>query len=1204
MNKKIVIISTLFLLSSTTHIIGGGVIDVLTKGKDILKPKNDKKELIAFGVLGKLEKQLNDLKIVKEKLESETPTFKEDIKKKISDVIPEIKAVNTQLRQKPTDTQFLNNKLTLLNETYQTLKDIQSSRKQKLSLIDTHIKRLEDYLKDTKQKEFIKEYRIEIKLYSFNDLQNLHQMILNKEKKVESLNQQLKNAQVELENREQTANTAKEGYEKKEKELEDFIKKPEKATTPDYMFAFTSQQKLKILALQENLYNLKNELDQLRLKETEYRVGLVESKIFIEKAKLGIIKTAAKKIKLTIRIVESDIGTDKTSLEKKKRESFKVKEKYRRNSEALSKEGEIKVKLLNSLSQKYKVPINIELNQWSIEPKTEEEYINTFNIGSKNENIELLNRKKEFIEAQMSKEDEELYNSKIQLEVKETFYKIITKKFTSEEEINKEIKKYIGSGAKIKARIAKFKEKKNAVQDQLSIKHKALENIKSLREKIKKDRNRIFSIVRNYTNCLNYLQNSQDMINQQIKLIQNIIGIYNKIIEINNNSDKQVEFIMSELETLSMWYRPAYAIKWEEIKNIHPEIGRFFGDITTYIVQFSFVNLYEKIKLSFPRPFDFVMFLIKIIVLLLLLFLFRIYTPIAHKKLVNASKQFKGMRFLSLLGAFFLEFLIKYFVLISLWIVLYVIVQIEVIPDQYIYILFYLASIPYILYLANRFLNSLIKFNKKHSYVFLVRSFQKRFYVILAVILYSTIIIQLFRKAFILGVYYKSELPSILLALNFIILQIALIALIAKEQILNVIPTKNNTWKWIHAQVSRFYYLILGIIIVIIVLSNPYIGFSKLVWYVISRVIVTILLIKALFFIHNLFKRLSLQIFFTVTEDVVKAKFNYGKTFYGLFVILAFIFLISIGLIIGAYIWGWKITPASIYDNWLNKAILWGEDNEPISIISLFKLFIFIFSGFALATYINKYVLRKIFDLLLVDAGVQNAIRSILKYFIVTTGLIIGFQHIHLGGLVKWLLGALVFSIGWILKDPLSDFAYYFLILIQRPLKIGDYIETEKESGVVRKITPRAVILRKRNSETILVPNSQVLSKSIVNWNYKTGFIAFHDMKLTIAYNQDPSKVKEILLHVLDEHPNILKSPKPVVRLQKFGEYGFVFLIRGFISSHYTLDMWDIAGDIRLAIVRALRENKIEIAVPVRIIKTATIEQTEVQDTVKIKEKE
>jgi len=93
-----------------------------------------------------------------------------------------------------------------------------------------------------------------------------------------------------------------------------------------------------------------------------------------------------------------------------------------------------------------------------------------------------------------------------------------------------------------------------------------------------------------------------------------------------------------------------------------------------------------------------------------------------------------------------------------------------------------------------------------------------------------------------------------------------------------------------------------------------------------------------------------------------------------------------------------------------------------------------------------------------------------MKYIIVTTFLIIGFQHIHLSKLVTYFIVTLGFSIGWVLKDPLADFAYYFILLIQRPLKIGDYILIDEEvQGVVRKITPRSVIIRKKNSETILV---------------------------------------------------------------------------------------------------------------------------------------
>ena len=113
---------------------------------------------------------------------------------------------------------------------------------------------------------------------------------------------------------------------------------------------------------------------------------------------------------------------------------------------------------------------------------------------------------------------------------------------------------------------------------------------------------------------------------------------------------------------------------------------------------------------------------------------------------------------------------------------------------------------------------------------------------VVSVLLYSTISIFFFREAFILAHYYRSELPTILLAVNFIIFQIALILLIDKEQMLGFIPTRNDAWAFVHEQVNRFYYLMLFALITIIVLSNPYVGFGRLVLYALFGMLYSIAL--------------------------------------------------------------------------------------------------------------------------------------------------------------------------------------------------------------------------------------------------------------------------------------------------------------------------------------------------------------------------
>ncbi len=111
-------------------------------------------------------------------------------------------------------------------------------------------------------------------------------------------------------------------------------------------------------------------------------------------------------------------------------------------------------------------------------------------------------------------------------------------------------------------------------------------------------------------------------------------------------------------------------------------------------------------------------------------------------------------------------------------------------------------------------------------------------------------------------------------------------------------------------------------------------------------------------------------------------------------------------------------------------------------------------------------------------------------------------------------------------------------------------------------------------------------TRSVANWNHARGFVAFDDIMVTVPYKVDPDQVKELLLRVLDESRMILKNPRPVVRLENFTDLGYQFLVRGYISSNHTLDMWDIASDVRLMIVKRLRDQNIEIAYPVRVVMT------------------
>jgi len=332
--------------------------------------------------------------------------------------------------------------------------------------------------------------------------------------------------------------------------------------------------------------------------------------------------------------------------------------------------------------------------------------------------------------------------------------------------------------------------------------------------------------------------------------------------------------------------------------------------------------------------------------------------------------------------------------------------------------------------------------------------------------------------------------------------------------------------------------------------------------------------------LHTFVKTATSLLFFTQEDAIVKERFSYAKTCFGLFIIASFVILGFIGFVAAAKIWGFDVAITD-FRQWLQVPLLLESTTHPITTLSLLKIIAFILGGFVVAYALKQYVLERIFDLLLVESGVQHTVTSIIQYIVIIIAIFFAFNSVGLGSLIGSMFMGLALSIGFYLKDPLSDFVSYFIILVQRPIKIGDYVQIDTETlGVVRKITPRSVVLRRKNSTTIIVPNSYVVSKSIENWNYVRNFIAINDISLFVYFKEDPSQIKAILHAAVEEHHNVLRNPRSVVRLMNFGEFGYEFMVRCFISSAYTLEMWDIGSDIRLLIAKAFKEHNIEFAIP------------------------
>ncbi len=1129
--------------------------------------------------IGAKERQEKLVTLKKERghLEAAKASFDAEIQTKTADIERRLAAIRDTLKLDP-ENDFLIKSQSVFNEWFQILKEQQKARDEMLAHIDERIIELAAYVGDPSFEVFKREQRIAgISGRSFDYLQGINQKIIDLKRALETLAEQEKSASIELENRKRILAAVNEAYRKKSAELSGSLA----AETSQEPFGMNGRQRGELATLEEKLYKDKSHLEEMRLADIEHKRAAIAMGITTSRAKLEILKNIFNREKSSIRVTELDLVVAQDDLAKHKQQSFAV-------IDALQKEiddYDTKEARVQEASKRLDVALGHDLDAWSRQPiKNSASLQAFFEVGLINAQSLLAKREKDLLEARKALEQEQLSQEALQVDIKESYYRITTRKFKSEADIAAEIKKYAVMHDDAVATRVHTKNKNEACAAAAEAQRKALGTLHERVRDLKRLRESLFKgNLSAYAHLAELVRAAETAVKNHIKILEETRNVYDEISAKINAKILQLDFIVEELEEIK-WYRSEYAITLKDIRSIGADVSRFARDVASYVTHVSPRALWATITSVFDTRLAWLVFFARVLALIAALLVIIAFLPRLAREFVRIGRNSRGLKTVSLIFAVVAGFFVHYKTVIIPWLIVYIVGQIYAIPDPYTYVIFYLLSIPLFIVLSRLFVVFLKKFNVQHGYALLSADFQERFALIFVVLLYATTIIFLFREAFVTVNYLKSELPTILLAANVIIVQLALILLLSKEQILHIIPPQSSLGEWVYKRVDTYYNIILLAVVTLIILSNPYVGFGRYILRIVLRAVMTVVCAQILILAHNFIKQALASFFFSTKDEAVRERFSYAKTWYGVFVVAILVIFLAAAVIMGAKVWHWppalvKINTWDDIRSWLGSPIFMEGSEHPISIFSLVYLVAFILGGMFFAFVFDRFVLHRIFDVLLVEHGVQNAVSSLTRYCIIVIAIILAVQAVGLGGQAWYLMAALMLGVGWVIKDPAYDFISYFIILIQRPVKIGDYVRFDEDvRGIVRRITPRAVILRRRNSATIFVPNSQVLNKSFANWNYGRGFIAFDDIFLTVDYREDPVRVRALLLEVLASSHYVLKSPAPVVRLYRFGTYGFVFQIRGFLSSSYTLDMWDIASDMRLAIAASLRKNGITIA--------------------------
>ena len=174
-------------------------------------------------------------------------------------------------------------------------------------------------------------------------------------------------------------------------------------------------------------------------------------------------------------------------------------------------------------------------------------------------------------------------------------------------------------------------------------------------------------------------------------------------------------------------------------------------------------------------------------------------------------------------------------------------------------------------------------------------------------------------------------------------------------------------------------------------------------------------------------------------------------------------------------------------------------------------------------------------------------------------------------------LGAAGLAVGLALQGSLSNFAAGVLILLFRPFRVGDVIDSSGSRGKVKEIGILTTTLATPDNQMVILPNASVLSDKIVNVNaYPTRRV---DLVAGISYGDDVGQAREILLEMLSSHPQVLEDPEPVVEVLELADSSVNLAVRPWVR---TEDYWPVFFDLHRSIKLDLEGSGLSIPFPQR----------------------
>ncbi len=264
------------------------------------------------------------------------------------------------------------------------------------------------------------------------------------------------------------------------------------------------------------------------------------------------------------------------------------------------------------------------------------------------------------------------------------------------------------------------------------------------------------------------------------------------------------------------------------------------------------------------------------------------------------------------------------------------------------------------------------------------------------------------------------------------------------------------------------------------------------------------------------------------------------------------------------------------------------EDVRKLTLARLFYGFVIVFGMFILSKYVQWVLRRQVLQAFQIAEHTQFILLRFLHFSLIIIGVVVSLSTIGVSFTsLAIIFGGLSIGIGFGLQNIASNVISGFILIFERPIKIGDLVEIMDVNifGRVSSINLRSTVIVSLDEKELIVPNSQLISEAVHNLTHANNLYRIR-IPVGVSYGSDVDLVKQVLLDAADEHLGVIKEPipnisnvtSPFVRFIAFGNSSLDFELLAWIPDSF--QRFDVASDLHFIIWHKFKEHDITIAFP------------------------